>query len=1600
MFSVTSLDLQVVGDLIKESSCLLEDHFFILYVNEKKVFKSQRKTREPPPQWKEQLSFRFDLSSTIRIAIFRQSFLARVPGKKNMVAEFNGTGVNLLNNSTQHEMRTKSGVSVGWHISVRLDYSSESHEEFMKAVGEDISRIGKVPGSDAAQAATTTAGKLGTVLEKIVPIVDKFAGAHPILYAAWTVLSSAYKVVQQQIITDSSVGELLEQLREVAGVAGTCSNLPEIGGTINVLEEIGRTALEAALLIHEYAGPSIGGKPSIFARTAKHSPTNMASRIAQCQKQIDDLIAIFDRRIQLDTNSRVKALQDDQTKMGLDKLVYAGGASWNPKMACLPGTRATIISIIHAWARLLDDQNVCWLKGVAGSGKSAIAHTIAQSLRKDGRLASSFFFDRNVASRNTSQLLVTTIARDIAMIHPAIAADIRTTLEEDPSLASASLSRQFEAFISGPLRRHPIEHSFLIVIDALDEIVHEDLTIELLEILRDEASKLPPQIRILVTSRPTRDIIDYLSKQSHIASHPIDIASVENGQDIEAYIGHQLQDPILHKRMGSPHSTEALVRDLKNLAGGLFIWIVTVFRYLHNADNPEGKLRALLSKTGTPGRLDPSKIMDALYTVILELCGDWQDPEFCKGYRMLMGAIMAAKRPLSLGALRALHGDTLMLSPGSLPQRFGSVLVGLDDDDEPIRVLHLSFLEFITGHTPTSSKFHIAEKEHSGRLAELCLQTMVREIAADTIRGTGYLFQEDDDEPGIPKVFGVSEQLLYCCEYWSDHVCDVEEPAAIAEAVQAFLPDHNTIWIEIVSSMSVFRGSLAAWRWLQVRSSEFKEQGHESQASILVLLSRRLKYAGRLEEALVASQEAVDVHRAPVTEQPATPNADLAGCLDNLSTQLSALRRWEEALAVIKEAVYLYRALAIERPTAFNGDLARSLKNLSARLSNLGRHEEALVEIKTAVDLQRGPSAERSGASDYDLAGSLNNLSAYLSALGRHDEALPAIKEALDIYHVLAADRPAAFNIDLARSINNLSGCLSDLGQDEEALAATKEALDLYRALAAERPSVFNADLAGSLISQSAFLSALGRHEEALAATKEALDLYRAVATERPMVFNADLADTLSRLSTDLSALGRREEALVVIMEALDLYCALAAEQPSVFNADFAGSLISQSAFLSDLGRHGEALVAIKEAVDLYRELAAEKPGVLNGDLARSLSLLSVHLQDLGRDEEALAVIKETLDLDRALAAEQPAVFDADLAVSLNRLSLCLSGLGRREEALTASKELFDLWRVLAVERPSVFNADLAKSLIKLSKDFSALGLHEEALAAVKEAVDLYRALAADRITTFNADHARSLCRLSRRLSSFGRWEEALVAIKEAVDLYRALAAEQPEAFNADLATSLFNLSLNSSTFGLREEALAAINEALDLYRVLAAEQPAVFNDNLAGSLNTLSYDLSDLDRHEEALVAVTEALEIYRNLAAEQPLAFNLDLANSLDTTSTCLSHLDQGEEALAAIQEAVNLCRGLGTESKRLADFNRSLCIFLINLSARFSYLDRWQEGLAAIHEATEFRRALATEPPAVPNAELVQSVEQFSTFLLKAGHKEESRLIFLELSKLKML
>ncbi|KAF7966140.1 hypothetical protein HWV62_39936 [Athelia sp. TMB] len=786
--------------------------------------------------------------------------------------------------------------------------------------------------------------------------------------------------------------------------------------------------------------------------------------------------------------------------------------------------------------------------GVAGSGKTAIAHTIAQKLRDAGLLGSCFFFSRSTASRNTPQTLFITIAHELASKHPGAAAAIAQALEVEPALATASLSRQFDALILQPSRRLPTHRPIVLVIDALDECINHDLDTELLTILRDRATQLPQQVRILITSRPTSTIEEYLSRCSHVKAHPIDIFSVENCRDISEYVDAQLRNESILKKMRPASPDETMISDLKKLAEGLFIWIATVCNFLATAYKPMAKLRALLSKSAHS--LPPERKMDELYAAILAECGDWNDADFLQDYRLVMGSIMAAKRPLSLATLRALHdgAEDSEFDPEELLHRFGSVLVGFRDLDEPIRILHLSFREFITDRAvanDSTKHLYLSEKEHSARLAELCIDMLNRELAKP-IPGAGYLQKPSNDGPGIPPMLEVPEHVVYGCAYWPSHMQDVGISQIIWSPIVTLISKHLVTWIEVVTSTDIFRGSLASMQWLL--------------ASVLFALSNRLSYVGRLEEALLAVQEGVDLLRALADKQPELYNADLARALNNMSNGLLALGQPEKALKAVQEAVNLWRALAVHQPAAhhIHVGLAMALNNLSNHLSALGQVEEASSATRESVRIYRNLATASDGAwvaGNAGLASALNNLARHFAALKEPCDALSAVHEATNLYRALAAEQPEVYTEDLARVLENLSNCLSELEQPRAALAAAEEALVYWRVFAAERPGAHSGNLAMALSNLSIRLSELGRLQDALPVIREAVDLYEALAEQRSAVHNTNLAMALMNLSGILARLDRRQEALEAIQKAVDLYRDLVKERPMAHDADLAMAL-------------------------------------------------------------------------------------------------------------------------------------------------------------------------------------------------------------------------------------------------------------------------------------------------------------------------------------------------------------------------------------------------------------------------------------------------------------
>jgi cytidylate kinase len=91
---------------------------------------------------------------------------------------------------------------------------------------------------------------------------------------------------------------------------------------------------------------------------------------------------------------------------------------------------------------------IFWLTSVAGAGKTAISHSVAQRCDDEKIISSYFFFDRN-----DPKMLFSTIARNVADQDFEFRQQVADALDKKKSLVGASMSLHFAELISAPSRR-------------------------------------------------------------------------------------------------------------------------------------------------------------------------------------------------------------------------------------------------------------------------------------------------------------------------------------------------------------------------------------------------------------------------------------------------------------------------------------------------------------------------------------------------------------------------------------------------------------------------------------------------------------------------------------------------------------------------------------------------------------------------------------------------------------------------------------------------------------------------------------------------------------------------------------------------------------------------------------------------------------------------------------------------------------------------------------------------------------------------------------------------------------------------------------------
>ena len=277
-------------------------------------------------------------------------------------------------------------------------------------------------------------------------------------------------------------------------------------------------------------------------------------------------------------------------------------------------------------------EDILWLYGPAGAGKSAIAQTIAEMCAQLGLLVASFFFARASQSRNNEKCLIASIAYQLAISIPATRSNIESVVQIDPAIFDKSLDTQMEMLIIRPLvsahaHADPVDAKQwpkLIIIDGLDECHDPSVQSSIIRTISKALRRVPVPLILLVASRPEshiRNTFNLLIKsESHTSRHIVLDNSYEPDADIKLFLLSRFNEIKENHQLAMyiPQSwpSEEIIDRLVRKSSGQFIYASTVMKYLNSPKHrPMKRLDIILGLIPIDGDM-PYKELDALYNHI------------------------------------------------------------------------------------------------------------------------------------------------------------------------------------------------------------------------------------------------------------------------------------------------------------------------------------------------------------------------------------------------------------------------------------------------------------------------------------------------------------------------------------------------------------------------------------------------------------------------------------------------------------------------------------------------------------------------------------------------------------------------------------------------------------------------------------------------------------------------------------------------------------------------------------------------------------------------------------------------------------------------
>ncbi|KAL2824424.1 hypothetical protein BDW59DRAFT_147633 [Aspergillus cavernicola] len=490
----------------------------------------------------------------------------------------------------------------------------------------------------------------------------------------------------------------------------------------------------------------------------------------------------------------VKVLRQGHTSekenRSLERLsqLYVTGASFESETthkSCLQGTRVSLLDKIQEWATDCQGQQILWLNGIAGTGKSTIAKTVASTLADQGYLGGSYFFS-NGSERAHAQLFFRTLAVQLVQLQTATRTSIAQVVSNHLGIDDLTPKQQWTDLLHGPLAQCSLSKPVVMVIDALDECDLESHIKEILKCLSQ--TRDVPWLRVFITGRPR--LTRFFDKIPSSLLRVVNLSDVDGSEnDISQFLKYRLGE-IKGKwsEEDDDWPDENALLTLEHNAGRLFIYASTACSFV-DSFYYKNRLSEILNND-RPGLSE----LDKLYTKALEKAlptglREEEQREFITSFCNIIGTVVILAEPLSMSGLGQLLGQENIKQYVS---RLSSVL-DVPNSDAPIRTFHLSFPDFLLDHNRQGEMFWVHDIQIHSLLVNRSLEILGTTLKESIFQLTAPLSAEAIDLDDVKQYLPPHAQ--YACLYLARHVVRSDGRVDL-EIVATFMKEHLLPWLK------------------------------------------------------------------------------------------------------------------------------------------------------------------------------------------------------------------------------------------------------------------------------------------------------------------------------------------------------------------------------------------------------------------------------------------------------------------------------------------------------------------------------------------------------------------------------------------------------------------------------------------------------------------------------------------------------------------------------------------------------------------------------------------------------------------------------------